>query len=249
MQILLFHGYLQRVSLGYRRILNVGIPSFGCFKTVFAPSRSPIINERTSGLIIGISQQLTIGTASFLSLFRFFIHNRLCIGKHTGKYATHINRSVVIIYIIGRIGIQNITVFGTGHIMALIKRFMQNHSGYHRRRLGQIFISNNKNAQWTITVSGGQASIQNNAYKSRTIQYNASSPRFACYTSGQQPVTLYVNTTSGSSIKEVVATEDSLVDVYTINGQLVRQNVQASQALNGLKKGMYVIKGNKVLVK
>lgn len=33
-----------------------------------------------------------------------------------------------------------------------------------------------KNAQWTITVSGGQASIQNNAYKSRTIQYNASSP-------------------------------------------------------------------------
>lgn len=106
-----------------------------------------------------------------------------------------------------------------------------------------------KNAQWTITVSGGQASIQNNAYKSRTIQYNASSPRFACYTNGQQPVTLYVNTTSGSGIKEVVATEDSLVDVYTINGQLVRQNVQASQALNGLKKGMYVIKGNKVLVK
>lgn len=106
-----------------------------------------------------------------------------------------------------------------------------------------------KNAQWTITVSGGQASIQNNAYKSRTIQYNASSPRFACYTNGQQPVTLYVNTTSGSGIKEVVATEDSLVDVYTINGQLVRQNVQASQALNGLKKGMYVIKGNKVLVR
>lgn len=106
-----------------------------------------------------------------------------------------------------------------------------------------------KNAQWTITVSGGQASIQNNAYKSRTIQYNASSPSFACYTNGQQPVTLYVNTTSGSGIKEVVATEDSLVDVYTINGQLVRQNVQASQALNGLKKGIYVIKGNKVLVR
>ncbi|EGG54671.1 hypothetical protein HMPREF9442_01463 [Paraprevotella xylaniphila YIT 11841] len=58
-----------------------------------------------------------------------------------------------------------------------------------------------------------------------------------------------MNTTSGSGIKEVVATEDSLVDVYTINGQLVRQNVQASQALNGLKKGMYVIKGNKVLVR
>lgn len=105
------------------------------------------------------------------------------------------------------------------------------------------------NAQWTITVSGGQASIQNNAYKNRTIQYNASSPRFACYKSGQQPVSLYVNTTPGSGIPSITATSDSRVDVYTLNGQLVRQNVQASQALKGLEKGMYVIKGNKVLVK
>ena len=82
-----------------------------------------------------------------------------------------------------------------------------------------------------------------------TIQYNASSPRFACYKSGQQPVSLYVNTTSGSGIPSITATSDSRVDVYTLNGQLVRQNVQASQALKGLKKGMYVIKGNKVLVK
>ena len=93
------------------------------------------------------------------------------------------------------------------------------------------------------------ASIQNNAYKNRTIQYNASSPRFACYKSGQQPVSLYVNTTSGSSIPSITPTGDSQVDVYTLNGQLVRQNVQASQALKELKKGMYVIKGNKVLVK
>lgn len=105
------------------------------------------------------------------------------------------------------------------------------------------------NAQWTITVSEGRASIQNNAYKNRTIQYNASSPRFACYKSGQQPVSLYVNTTSGSSIPSITPTGDSQVDVYTLNGQLVRQNVQASQALKELKKGMYVIKGNKVLVK
>lgn len=109
--------------------------------------------------------------------------------------------------------------------------------------------ANSQNAQWTITVSGGLASIQNNAYKNRTIQYNASSPRFACYTNGQQPVALYVNTTSGSGIKEVMASDNTLVDVYTVNGQLVRQNVQASQALKGLKKGVYVIKGNKILVK
>ena len=58
-----------------------------------------------------------------------------------------------------------------------------------------------------------------------------------------------MNTTSGSGIPSITATSDSRVDVYTLNGQLVRQNVQASQALKELKKGMYVIKGNKVLVK
>ena len=62
-------------------------------------------------------------------------------------------------------------------------------------------------------------------------------------------MSLYVNTTSGSSIPSITPTGDSQVDVYTLNGQLVRQNVQASQALKELKKGMYVIKGNKVLVK
>ena len=62
-------------------------------------------------------------------------------------------------------------------------------------------------------------------------------------------MSLYVNTTSGSGSPNLTATGDSLVDVYALKGQLVRQNVQASQALKGLKKGMYVIKGNKVLVK
>ena len=59
-------------------------------------------------------------------------------------------------------------------------------------------------------------------------------------------MSLYVNTASGSSIPSITPTGDSQVDVYTLNGQLVRQNVQASQALKELKKGMYVIK---VLVK
>ena len=105
------------------------------------------------------------------------------------------------------------------------------------------------NAQWTITISGGQAYIQNNAYKDRAIKYNASSPRFACYESNQQPVSLYVNATSGSGILDITATGATLVDVYTLDGQLVRQNVQASQALKGLKKGMYVIKGKKILAR
>ncbi len=108
----------------------------------------------------------------------------------------------------------------------------------------------NDEAKWTITINdGGLATIRNNAYANRTIRYNASDPRFACYKTGQQAVSLYVNTASGDGLPGIAAADGSRVDVYTLEGQLVRRNVQASQALKGLKKGIYVVKGDKVLVK
>lgn len=45
--------------------------------------------------------------------------------------------------------------------------------------------------KWTITISDGVASVTNVGYNTRTIKYNASSPRFACYTSGQKSLALY----------------------------------------------------------
>lgn len=51
--------------------------------------------------------------------------------------------------------------------------------------------SSSEKAQWTITISGDETHINNVAYTSYEIQYNSGSPRFACYTGTQQPVTLY----------------------------------------------------------
>lgn len=49
------------------------------------------------------------------------------------------------------------------------------------------------NSSWTISVSNGDATILNAVSKNRKLQYNAnaSSPRFACYTSNQTIVQLY----------------------------------------------------------
>lgn len=47
------------------------------------------------------------------------------------------------------------------------------------------------NSSWTISVSNGDATILNAVSKTRKLQYNASSPRFACYTSNQTIVQLY----------------------------------------------------------
>ncbi|MBQ6311221.1 MAG: DNA/RNA non-specific endonuclease [Bacteroidales bacterium] len=45
---------------------------------------------------------------------------------------------------------------------------------------------------WTITVaSSGVATIKSATSSDRSLQYNSNQPRFACYTSSQQPVALY----------------------------------------------------------
>ena len=49
----------------------------------------------------------------------------------------------------------------------------------------------NANTSWTVTFSSGNAVIKNNKDNSRQIKWNTSSPRFACYTSGQSAVQLY----------------------------------------------------------
>lgn len=47
------------------------------------------------------------------------------------------------------------------------------------------------NSSWTITFSGGDATIKNAADNTRSLQWNSGNPRFACYTSAQKAVQLY----------------------------------------------------------
>lgn len=58
------------------------------------------------------------------------------------------------------------------------------------------------NSSWTITFSGGDATIKNASDDSRFIQWNASSPRFACYTSSQKDVQLYKKAGGGVSYSD-----------------------------------------------
>lgn len=47
------------------------------------------------------------------------------------------------------------------------------------------------NSSWNITISSGDAVIKNSFDDTRSIRWNSSSPRFACYTGGQKAVQLY----------------------------------------------------------
>ena len=48
-----------------------------------------------------------------------------------------------------------------------------------------------ESSSWTVSFSSGNAIIANVGTTNRTIRWNTSSPRFACYTSGQADVQLY----------------------------------------------------------
>ena len=58
----------------------------------------------------------------------------------------------------------------------------------------------NANTSWKVTFSNGNATILNAKDNSRKLQWNASSPRFACYTSNQTAVQLYKKVTSDDII-------------------------------------------------
>jgi len=61
-------------------------------------------------------------------------------------------------------------------------------------------------------------------------------------------LTIGVSNTTG--VKDINVTDDNgPVDVYNMHGQLLRQNVERSQATNGLPAGFYIVGGKKVLVK
>lgn len=105
------------------------------------------------------------------------------------------------------------------------------------------------NAKWTITFSGETAEIKNNAYSSRSIQYNISAPRFACYKSGQKPVTLYKKVETSGIEGTVAGSIPRRVCVYSLTGVLVRANVDRAEAFKGLPKGIYIIGKNKHVVR
>ena len=106
-------------------------------------------------------------------------------------------------------------------------------------------------AQWNISISGGYASIANNKFTKRVIQYNSSSPRFACYTGGQQKVALYkASTATGiNNAPQWNTTSTDKVNVYTVTGVMVKRLVERQQALQQLPKGIYIMNGQKVVIR
>lgn len=103
--------------------------------------------------------------------------------------------------------------------------------------------SGNKNAQWSIDFSGNYAQIASVAYNSRQIMYNTQSPRFATYTSGQKPVSLFGRKVTSSIDVVPSAYDNSSMDIYDLMGR----KVASFEDYNILPRGIYIISGRKVV--
>lgn len=107
------------------------------------------------------------------------------------------------------------------------------------------------NAQWTIEVDEGTAAAEISplAYPERTIQYNPSNPRFACYSSSQKGVSLFKEQPLSTGIDWLSHPEATPQPVYDVTGRPTGHTVRTADELHRLPAGLYVVGGRKVYVK
>lgn len=60
---------------------------------------------------------------------------------------------------------------------------------------------------------------------------------------------LAVNVNNSSGVIEITSAEDEIVNVYNMQGQMVKKNIRMQEALNGLPSGCYLVGNQKVYVK
>lgn len=80
---------------------------------------------------------------------------------------------------------------------------LKNGSNYLYWSSGNSLATNttkSANTSWSITFNNGNATIKNATDATRIIGWNASSPRFACYTSSQTAVQLYKKVTAVQTV-------------------------------------------------
>ena len=103
---------------------------------------------------------------------------------------------------------------------------LKNGSNYLYWSSGNSLATNatkSANSSWSITFNDGNATIKNAKDNARIIGWNASSPRFACYTSSQTAVQLY---------KKVTAVQTVAVTGVSLNPTSLTLTVGSSETLS-----------------
>lgn len=129
---------------------------------------------------------------------------------------------------------------GTGYLAAV-----SNSSNYVR-----TIQSITDEASWTVEIVNGYAVVTAQGKNTRNIlQYNTGSPRFSCYTGTQKSVNIYIKKPQSTTDIKNTEKKEKAFEVYSITGIHIRTVTDKADATNGLEKGIYIINGEKVIIK
>ena len=129
---------------------------------------------------------------------------------------------------------------GTGYLAAV-----SNSSNYVR-----TIQSITDEASWTVAIVNGYAVVTAQGKNTRNIlQYNTGSPRFSCYTGTQKSVNIYIKKPQSTTDIKNTEKKEKAFEVYSITGIHIRTVTDKADATNGLEKGIYIINGEKVIIK
>ena len=87
-----------------------------------------------------------------------------------------------------------------------------------------VSTATTNNQRWSFTYSGGTFDVQNLGVSGRSLQYNTSNPRFACYTGSQQDITLYKLTVTATPTLTVTPVTITLLDYVQGSGPSAAQS-------------------------
>lgn len=119
-------------------------------------------------------------------------------------------------------------------------RFTNTSSG-NATEIGYWDITVNANSTQTLGLNCGVWNQPNGVYSVEAIDMNLE-------TAISKPATFYVGKDIDVSV-DAINDASAIVNVYSLQGVLVRGSVEASRATEGLPAGLYIISGRKVLVK
>ena len=103
----------------------------------------------------------------------------------------------------------------------------------------------------TMNLGTGGSNYVNNTWTSCDMNTSVDGMFSKTLSAGTHVLNINVYTSENlpDAIEKVVGNKANYANVYSIDGRMVRNNVNVGAALNGLEKGIYIMNGKKYLVK
>jgi len=106
--------------------------------------------------------------------------------------------------------------------------------------LTTVEVCNTDNSLWIVSSTDDGFMLINLADNTRKLQYNASSPRFACYTSSQQPAVLYVEDASVAPVTVAAPTLPESQEFENSFSVSITNNEEGADLMYALNDGEFV---------